>query len=637
VLHALGDEAPHRPVDRLPVQPPAERTRAIAVFGRGPVIVGEEVCLHELIERQVDATPERVALVGGETEVSYRELDERANRLAHRLIAAGVAVETPVGICLPRSLELVVAVLAVLKAGGAYVPLDPDYPPARLDFMLADAGARVLIARADRTDRCDAAVAVIDVAAADSGPTTRPRVRVLPDNLAYVIYTSGSTGTPKGVMNAHRGVVNRIRWGQRRFALHPDEAVLFKTPFSFDVAGEELYWPLTTGARLVVARPGGHREADYLADLIRSRGVTTVHFVPSMLNTFLAQDGAAGCAAVLRRLVCSGEALAPALADRVHEVLPGVRLFNFYGPTEAAIEVVAGECHPGEPRVTIGQPIDNTRAYILDAHGEPVPVGVAGELHIGGLQVARGYWHRPGLTARAFVPDPFGYGTRLYRSGDQVRLLDGGSIDYLGRLDQQVKIRGVRIELAEVEAALATHPAVRAAAVHARPGPGGTPRLVGYLVGAGSPPDAAELRSYLAARLPTAMLPAAYVVVPALPLSPSGKLDRGALPEPEAAAAPEYAAPRTAVEEILAQIWAEVLGLDRVSIRDDFFELGGHSLLATQVLARVRAELGVEPPVAELLSGRSTVEGLAEVIAERQLAGADPDDLLALIAELDDA
>ncbi|MFC7277317.1 amino acid adenylation domain-containing protein [Paractinoplanes rhizophilus] len=606
--------------------------------GPTPVPVGADVppaadTLHDLFERRCDTAGDLVAVDGT---LTYAELDARANRLAHRLIAAGVRTEDLVGVCLPRSPEMVVAVLAVLKAGGAYVPLDPDYPPERLRFMLADAQARVVLTTAGVDVPPGTGAELIDVRE-DLGAfsVNRTGVRVGPDNLAYVIYTSGSTGRPKGAMNTHRALVNRIEWMQREYGLTPGEGVLHKTPLSFDVSGWELHWPLAAGARVVLARPGGHRDPGYLAALIRDVGVTTAHFVPSMLRAFLADPAAASCAGTLRRLVCSGEALPPGLAATCHDTLPGVELHNLYGPTEAAIDVTFWHCVPGAATVPIGRPVDNARLPVVDVGGSGVPVGVAGELHIGGIPVARGYWRRPGLTAQRFVPDPDGHGRRLYRTGDLARIRPDGALEYLGRLDQQVKIRGVRIELGEIEAALATHPAIAACAVDVRPGPGGLPRLVGYLVTADLPP-VADLRRHLAQRLPEAMIPAAYVAVPSLPVGPSGKLDRRALPEPGAHAAAGHVPPRTAVEEILAGIWADVLGADRIGVHDDFFDLGGHSLLATQVLARVRAAFGVELPVAELLSGRPTVEHLAEVVVLRQLGDTDPDELLTLIAALTD-
>jgi amino acid adenylation domain-containing protein len=629
-------EAPGTRVARLPVLLGDERLRMVAELAGGPVVDAPDVCLHQLVERQVDATPDAIAVVFEDTEVTYVELDRRANRLAHRLIAAGAGPERLVGICVPRSVEMIVALLAVLKAGACYVPLDPEYPPARLAFMLADADASIVLSTADVTVPAGttAQILLVDEETGDY-PSDRPAVRVTPDNLAYVIYTSGSTGNPKGAMNAHRGVVNRIRWGQRYFTLAEGEAVLQKTPLSFDVSGWEIYWPLSAGGRLVLARPGGHRDPAYLAELIRARDIATTQFVPSMLHAFLAVPGAAQCAGVLRRIVCSGEALSLALVAACHATLPGVRLFNLYGPTEAAIEVTAVECGPDTTHVTIGHPIDNARTHVLDPAGEPTPIGVPGELHLGGVPVARGYWRRPALSAERFVPDPFGYAARLYRTGDQARLVPDGAVDYLGRLDGQVKVRGVRIELGEIEAVLAGHPAVAAAAVDVRPGPGGGGRLVGYLVCPAAAPSSAELRRFLADRLPASMAPTVYVTVPDLPVSPSGKLDRAALPEPDGDRADGYAAPHTPVEEILAEIWAQVLGLDRVGVHDDFFDLGGHSLLATQVLVRVRGAFGVEPPLAELLSGRCTVERLAEAVVLGQLATVGADDLLDVIAGLD--
>jgi amino acid adenylation domain-containing protein len=471
-------------------------------------------------------------------------------------------------------------------------------------------------------------------------PDTRPPSVVTDHNLAYVIYTSGSTGLPKGAMNQHAAVANRVLWGQRRFGLRPGEGVLQKTPLSFDVSGWEIYWPLATGGRLVLARPDGHRDPGYLADLIARERVGVTQFVPSMLRAFLADgDAVARAGRALRLVICSGEDLTPGLAARLHELVPGAALHNLYGPTEAAIEVSAFECMRGVrlARTPIGPPIAGARFYVLDAAGEPVPIGAPGELHIGGVPVSRGYHRRPGLTAERFVPDPFEPGARLYRTGDLARFRSDGAVEYLGRLDQQTKIRGVRIELGEIEAALAGYPGVREVAVATRPGPGDQPTLVAYLVCAGQMPDHGALRRFLLARLPEAMVPSAWVPLAALPLGPSGKLDRAALPAPErdgSGGHGGFVAPRNPVESVLAEMWAQVIGVDRVGVFDDFFELGGHSLLATALLTRIRDSFGVELPMAHLLTGRPTVARVAEVIQEQQLADADAEQVAAILTRL---
>ncbi|HEX7240435.1 MAG TPA: amino acid adenylation domain-containing protein, partial [Longimicrobiaceae bacterium] len=418
-----------------------------------------------------------------------------------------------------------------------------------------------------------------------------------PDSLAYVIYTSGSTGRPKGAMNAHRGVVNRLRWMQDRYGLTADDVVLQKTPFSFDVSVWEFFWPLMTGARLVLARPEGHRDPEYLSELIEREGVTTLHFVPSMLQAFLEAGEPERCGSV-RRVVCSGEALSPEVAERFHGRLPAAELHNLYGPTEAAVDVTYHACVPGESMVPIGRPVANTRIHILDAWLQEVPVGVPGELYIGGVQVGRGYHGRPELTAERFVPDPFSStgGERLYRTGDRARWLATGEVEYLGRLDEQVKVRGFRIELGEIEAALLREPGVREAVAAAREDAPGHARIVAYVVAdAEGAPSAPALRARLKEVLPDYMVPAAFVFLEALPLSPNGKLDRAALPAPEwtrPEEAGETVAPRDSVEETLAGIWCGVLRLDRVGVHDNFFELGGDSILSIQVISRA-AQAGI--------------------------------------------
>jgi amino acid adenylation domain-containing protein len=621
------ETAPERPVGRIDVLPAAERRRVLEEWNRTDAAYPADVCVHELFEAQVARTPGAVATVfEGET-LTYAELNARADRLAHHLAALGVGPDARVAVCLERSLEMVVALLAVLKAGGAYVPLDPGYPEDRLSYMLADARAPVLLTQERLRQRLPGfagETVLLDRehdAAADDDALSHSRTFALshspsPDNLAYVIYTSGSTGRPKGVMNAHRGVVNRLLWMQEAYGLGPGDAVLQKTPFSFDVSVWEFFWPLATGARLVVARPDGHRDPAYLVETIRREEVTTVHFVPSMLQVFLEHPDVEGCAG-LSRVVCSGEALGGDLARRFHERLPGVGLHNLYGPTEAAVDVTAWSCTRGETTggVPIGRPISNTRIYVLDGAGEPVPVGVAGELYIAGVQVARGYLGRAALTAERFVPDAYSGepGARAYRTGDRVRWSGDGVLEFLGRIDHQVKVRGFRIEPGEIEAALRAHPGVREAVVVGREDRPGDHRLVGYVVPAGdAAPPAAELGELLASRLPEYMVPSAILFLDALPLTPSGKLDRRSLPAPETAARAAYVAPRSALEEALAGIWADVLGVERAGVHDDFFELGGHSLRAMQLVSRIRA-LRVEVPVRQVFR-TPTVAGLAEFL-----------------------
>ncbi|MBB4635062.1 amino acid adenylation domain-containing protein [Longimicrobium terrae] len=584
--------------------------------------------LHARIAAQAAATPDAVAVEGEDESLTYAQLEARASQLAHRLRDLGVRRESVVAIHLERSPEMVVAALAALKAGGAYLPVDPSYPVERRRFMLRDAGVRALVT----TEALHSTLPVpfaVRVVCVDSDrevrnyPESAPEGGAGPDSLAYVIYTSGSTGRPKGAMNAHRGVVNRLLWMQDAYGLGAGDAVLQKTPFSFDVSVWELFWPLMTGARLVLARPEGHRDPGYLRDRVVARGVTTMHFVPSMLRAFLEADGIEACAPVLRRVVCSGEALPPELAARFFQRLPGVELHNLYGPTECAVDVTAHACDPvaDAESVPIGRPVANTRIYVVDRHGAPVPPGFPGELCIGGVQVGRGYLARPSLTAAAFVPDPFGApGARMYRTGDLARHRADGEVEYLGRIDHQVKVRGFRIELGEIEAALAAHPGVRAAAAAARDDGRGGMRLAAYVVPSGErAPGAAELRAFLADRLPEHMVPGAFVSMDALPLNPSGKLDRRALPEPadgRGAMDEAYAAPRTVAEDTLAAVWGGVLGIDKVGIHDNFFALGGDSILSLRIAALAR-ERGVPVTLRQVFRNPTIARLALAVEAER--------------------
>ncbi|WP_437966994.1 amino acid adenylation domain-containing protein [Sorangium sp. So ce260] len=594
-----------------------------------------ERLVHELFEAQAERTPDATAVIFDERRLSYRELDARANQVAHALRRRGVGPDVLVAIAAERSVELVVALLATLKAGGAYVPIDPDYPAERIAFMLDDAAASVLLSQwpvASRLPPHRAEVLCLDAdrAKIDREPATNPAVAVSPDNLAYTIYTSGSTGRPKGAGNSHRGLLNRLQWMQERYGLTAQDRVLQKTPFSFDVSVWEFFWPLMTGAGLVVARPGDHRDGERLVELITRNAVTTLHFVPPMLQAFLETPAAASCSS-LRRVICSGEALPAELARRCFERLPGAELHNLYGPTEASIDVTAWACDPQDPSasVPIGTPIANTQIYLLDRHGQPVPVGVAGELHIGGVGLARGYHHRPALTAERFVPDPFGAapGGRLYRTGDLARHRPDGAIEFLGRLDHQVKIRGLRIELGEIEARLLQHPEVQEAVVLARDEAHGGKRLVAYVTGqGGAAPEPAALRDWLADALPAYMVPAPILVLDRLPLSPNGKVDRRALPAPDAAtAAPRaYVPPRTEAERILAEVWAEVLHRDRVGIEDNFFELGGDSIVTLQVIARA-FQRGLQLTPKQLFEHPTVAEAAAQATVAAAPAPTPPE------------
>ncbi len=577
---------------------------ALLAASAGQEVTQPDVTLTELLERQARATPDAIAVTFEDTCLTYRELADRSGRLAHLLTEGGAGPERFVAVAIPRSVELVVALVAVLKAGAAYVPIDLDYPAARVEFMLADAKPALLLAVKGTADELSGAG--IPLIAVDEAPLTHGPTAVAPhsaEHPAYMIYTSGSTGQPKGAVITHAAIVNRLLWMQDHFRLDDTDRVLQKTSASFDVSVWEFFWPLITGATLVVAQPDGHRDPAYLAEVIKRAGVTTLHFVPSMLAEFVDDEIAGSCTA-LRRVVCSGEALPADLAARFHRVF-GVPLHNLYGPTEAAVDVTAWQYRPAAATIPIGTPIQNTTMLVLDSRLRLVPHGVRGELYIVGAGLARGYHGRVALTAERFVACPFGPpGQRMYRTGDLARWNADGELEFEGRVDHQVKIRGFRVEPAEIEAALAAHPGVARAAVLARVGRGadGAAQLVAYVVPTTSGSigqegtdwdfhaglDIAELRGFVAARIPAHLVPAAFVVLDRLPLSANGKLDRGALPEPEFAAR-THRPPRTEEEHVLADAFAQVLGLSRIGVDDDFFTLGGDSIRAIQVVARARA------------------------------------------------
>jgi amino acid adenylation domain-containing protein len=529
-----------------------------------------------------------------------------------------------------RSVEMVVALLAVVKAGGAYVPFDPEYPRDRLAFMLADSEVSVLLSQESlRMGLPAAEVSTICLDSAEWSQRRRastaenPPITVQPDNLVYMIYTSGSTGKPKGVPNVHRGLVNRLLWMQEAFQLDAHDRVLQKTPFSFDVSVWEFFWPLMTGATLVMAKPGGHKDSAYLVDTIVRHGITTMHFVPSMLSLFVAAEGLES-AACLRRVMCSGEALPLELTKRFFARFPGVELHNLYGPTEAAIDVSHWHCKPDSARnvVPIGFPIANTQLYILAEDMNPVPQGEAGELHIGGVGLARGYWRREELTRERFIADPFSSdeNAMLYKTGDLARHLPNGAIEYLGRLDFQVKIRGFRIELGEIEAALLKHAAIAEAIAIATDDVLVEKQLVAYLVSSKeAAPSIEDLRKWLLTGLPDYMVPARFIFLDKMPLLPSGKVDRKALPREQTqmqrpSLSQTYVAARNELEISICRIWQAILRLESVGAQDNFFELGGNSLLALQAAEELREVVGQEVPVVQLYQ-HPTVERLAHALS----------------------
>jgi amino acid adenylation domain-containing protein len=629
VKEILAD--PDKLVSRLHLLTESELRTILGRWNETSVNYGAFDNLHELFELQVERTPDAVAVVYEDESITYGELNRQANRLAYWLRSMEVEPDGRVCVLMERSIELVVGLLGVLKAGGAYLPLDPAYPPERLSFMIRDAGAKILLTQERFTQN------VIDlnlktlcldkdkgqawIAAEDTRDLPR---KTTGDNLAYVIYTSGSTGEPKGAMNTHRGIINRLLWMQAAYGLTENDRVLQKTPYSFDVSVWEFFWPLITGASLVMAQPGGHRESKYLARLISELEITTLHFVPSMLQAFLGEPKLSECRSI-RRVICSGEALTAELQNRFF-ARSGAELHNLYGPTEAAVDVTFWVCERQSEKtsVPIGRPIANTQIYILNLDKEmrPAPVGVTGGLHIAGVGLARGYLNRPDMTAEKFIPNPFSRepGGRMYETGDLARFLPDGAIEFLGRSDYQVKIRGFRVELGEIERALAAHPAVREVVAVARETGTRDKVIVAYLSPEQEKQDWAlsgsDLRKYLQAKLPEYMIPSAYVLLEKMPLTPNGKLDQRALPPPEYEAEQEYLSPRTEIERGLVAVFSEVLGRERVGVNDNFFELGGHSLLATQALTRITEKFKVEVPFKRLFE-TPTVGGLAEAISER--------------------
>ncbi|AWW43512.1 amino acid adenylation domain-containing protein [Streptomyces cadmiisoli] len=626
-LVATLETAPGTPLTDVDVMGGGERARILVEWNDTDRLVSAAT-LPGLFEAQVVRSPEAAAVVFEGVGLSYAELNARANRLARVLVDRGAGPESVVAVMLDRGVDLVVALLAVLKAGGAYLPVNPGYPRKRVEGLLADAEPVCVVTAASvggwlpSAVVLDAPETVAALACASSGDLTGRGV--LPGHPAYVMFTSGSTGQPKGVVVAHEGIVNRLAWMQEMCPINASDQVLQKTPFGFDVSVWEFFWPLLEGATLVVARPDGHRDPAYLAELISREQITVTHFVPSMLRMFLTEPAAANCGG-LRAVVCSGEALPAELAARFGAVLPGVPLHNLYGPTEASVDVTAWPCKTGADTgagmvtVPIGRPVWNTQVYVLDAALRPVVPGVPGELYLAGVQLARGYLGRRGLTAERFVACPYGRaGERMYRTGDLVRWNSEGVLEFLGRTDDQVKIRGQRVELGEIEAALLADSSVAQAAVVVREDTPGDQRLTGYIVPATDTHtiDTTALRTGLQHVLPEHMVPSALIQLGELPLSVNGKLDRRALPAPEMRSANVGRGPSTPQEKALCAVFAEVLGIPDVGVDDNFFELGGHSLLAVQLVSRIRATLNMDLSLQAVMAA-PTAAKLAERVLQR--------------------
>jgi amino acid adenylation domain-containing protein len=612
---------PSQSVSSLPLLSEEDRRQVLVEWNDTVHEFPQAPCLHQIFEQQVEQSRDTTAVTFEGRSLGYADLNRRSNQLAHHLIKLGVGPEVSVAICMERSLELPIALLAVLKAGGAYVPLDPSYPHERLTFIIEEINASVVLTQQAIAEDHSFGVHTISLDGSleelASESTENPRTEVTDDNLCYVIYTSGSTGQPKGAMLHHRGVRNRLLWGITDYQLGAGDVVLHKTPLTFDVSVWEIFAPLLSGARLLIAKPGGHQDTAYQLDVMAREKVTHVDYVPTMLEVLLEADGLDQCDH-LKVVTAAGEALTRELRDRFY-LQTNAKLYNLYGPTEASLAVTYWVCEPDEQErvIPIGRPMSNVRIYILDQQLQPVPLGVAGELHIGGVAPGRGYLKRPDLTADKFIPDAFSQtgGERLYKTGDLARYRSDGAIEFLGRLDHQVKIRGMRMELGEVEAALTQHPAVREAVILAHEITAGNKSLVAYVVSKQEPlPTSDELRNYLRQRLPEYMVPATLFVLSELPLTPNGKIDRSALTQLESLSTQfeeTYTAPTDQVQEMLVEIWAAVLGVERVGIHDNFFELGGHSLLAAQAMSRVQKAFKTELPL-RLLFEFPSVAAFAE-------------------------
>ncbi len=608
---------PDRPISTMPILTEDERQRILVEWNdtRQEHPLG---CIHEIFEAQVERTPDAVAVVDEDARMTYTELNRRANQLAHHLMSLGVGPETLVGVCLERSAHAIIALLGIMKAGAAYLPLDPSFPTERLAFMIEDSGADILITQAGFVGRSPVPAPRVLCIDRDSLAIARESTENLSrsvnsQNLAYTIYTSGSTGKPKGVEVTHQNVVNLLCAMSNKPGLRASDRLLAVTTFAFDIAALELFLPLMVGAQVILASKEATTDGNLLLKLASNSEATAMQATPATWRLLL-EAGWKGKPTL--KILCGGEALPRELAD---ELVCCGEVWNMYGPTETTIWSATSKVEAGTGPVTIGSPIQNTQFYVLDKKNQPLPIGVPGELYIGGEGVTRGYRNRPELTAEKFISNPFRTqaADRLYKTGDLVRWCSDGNIEFLGRLDDQVKIRGFRIELGEIESVLAKHPAVKSAAVAVREQQPGDKRLVAYAtLRESSPPKLEDLRSFLKTKLPEYMLPWKFEFLATLPLTPSGKLDRKALPTPESASrekSREYVAPRTDLEKKLERIWAEVLKLDRVSIHDNFFELGGHSLIVAQAVSRVRKLINCDVPMRIFFETSSLAE-LAQVV-----------------------
>jgi amino acid adenylation domain-containing protein len=598
----------------------AERHQLLCEWNETRAEYPADECIHQLFEAQVERTPHALAVMFEDEQVSYAELNARANQLAHHLQRLGVGPEVTVGLCVERSVEMVIALLGILKAGGAYVPLDPTYPKERLTFMIEDAQIMTLVTDQHLRENLPSHAARVvcldtdwEMIAAESA--RNPTSSVTAGNLAYIIYTSGSTGKPKGALLEHRGLFNLAVAQARAFDVRAGSRVLQFASLSFDASVSEIFMALPVGATLCLEPVTRLLPGSELSDSLRERAITTVTLPPLVLAML-----AAGDFPNLRTIIVAGEDCSAEIVAKWSE---GRRFFNAYGPTETTVCATIGECLDSSRKPPIGRPLANAQVYLLDRHLQPLPVGVPGELYVGGVGLARGYLNEPGLTASRFIPHPFSRqaGARLYRTGDLARYLRSGEIEFLGRADDQVKVRGFRIELGEVEAVLREQEGVREAVVVARDETGGEKRLVAYVVAESEhAPSVNELRSLLKEKLLEHMVPSAFVLLDALPLTPNGKVDRRALPEP-AGLRPDlemaYVAPRTEAERAIAMIWQEALHVERVGLNDNFFDLGGHSLLMVQVHNKLLESFKREIAMIEMFK-YPTVRSLAEYLSREQ-------------------
>ncbi|MEO8209649.1 MAG: amino acid adenylation domain-containing protein, partial [bacterium] len=587
---------PEKKISELQMLSDAEKNIILNEWNNTDFVFDNFNCVHKLIEEQAFKTPGSVAVVFEDETISYYELNNRANQLANYLIRLGVNPETLVGICVERSIEMVIGILGILKAGGAYIPIDTSYPQSRIEFMISDSNAKVLITQKSIAETLPENISKIvfiddDWKKISNESSDNFDSKVTLDNIAYVIYTSGSTGFPKGVMITHRSLSNHMLWMKDAFGFDSADSVLQKTPFSFDASVWEFYLPLILGGKLVMAIPEGHMDIAYLTETIQKNNISILQLVPTLLRMLLDENGIENCKS-LRTVFCGGEALTLDLKEKLFQKL-NVNLYNLYGPTEATIDATYFKCEPSSENkiIPIGKPIYNTQAYILDKFLNPLPAGVQGELMIGGVDVARGYLNNPGLTKEKFISDIFKktIGAKLYRTGDLAKYFKNGNIEFIGRADHQIKLRGFRIELGEIESKLSQHKEIKDATVIVREDKPGNQRLTAYIVPKNSETVSInDIKVFLRNSLPEYMIPTAFISLEKMPLLPNGKIDRNSLPAPETSKSGEetFVAPRIPAEEILAEIWKEILGFEKVGIHDNFFELGGDSIMSIQIISR---------------------------------------------------